>query len=285
MLDARIIINVNNRPHAHHNGISGNFIVPAREPGEEFGLLVIYGARELQDVGNNIKTEHWPSSISVAMDVLEMNSDAAAHSNGTSKGAMKWGLLLCEANPDIPKALLLALDEERTFLNENRPEVKQRRDLKTRMMLTLSVYEPGVAEKLQELSDTVSTLRKKFTAYCRTLVTKEEIARAKNNLQTEDQRLVSEGDKMWAGNAAAKLNIGELHTSACIRLGQERPGWCYVPKQLVDCPGCGAKIAENILACPQCHGWLDEGIEELRAMPPKKRKAKMYPEVLEDARA
>jgi hypothetical protein len=284
MLDARIIINVSDQPHAHHNGISGNFIVPGRQPGEEFGILVIHSARELQDVGNNIKTEHWPSSTSVAEDVLEMHSDAAAHSPGSPKGAMKWGLLLCQANPDIPKELVQALDAERMFLNDNRPEIKQRRDPKSRMMLSLNIHEPGVAEKKQELANAVLREREKFTAYCRKLVTKAEIAEAKKNLQFEDQRLVAEGDKMWAGNAAAKLNIGEPHNRACIRLGQERP-WCYVAKQLVDCPGCGAKISENILSCPACHGWLDEGIEELRAMTAKKRKAKMYPEMMEPASA
>ena len=282
MLDARIVINVNDQTHSHHNGISGNWIVPGKKPGEEFGILVVHSARELQDVGNNIRTEHWPSSTSVAMDVLEMNSDAAAHSPGAPKGAMKWGLLICEAQPDIPRALLEAINTEREYLNEHRPEIKQRRDQKTRMMLATSVDEPGVAEEKAKLAAAVVKEREKFTAYCRTLVTKAEIATAKKNLQIEDQRLIAEGENMWAGNDYAKRQISELHKRACERLNQERD-WCHQSKQLVECPGCGKNIQENILACPYCHGWLDEGIEKLRVMPPKQRKQKMYPEVLEAA--
>ena len=277
MLDARIVINVSDQEHLHMNGLAGTFIVPAKKPGEEFGLLAIYNAHEIQDVGNQAKTEHWPSSVSIALDVLGKNSDAAAHTPGAPAGAEKWGLLLCEAAPDIPKDLLEAIDKERAFLNDNPPEIKQRRDRKTRMMLATTVDPPEIAEEKEKLAKQVTRLRAKFTEDCRKLVTKAEITRAKQHLQTEDQRLVSEGDTMWAGNEQAKRNISELHKKACIRLGQDRP-WCYTAKQLVDCPGCGAKISENILTCPACAGWLDEGIEELRAMKPKDRALKMYPE-------
>lgn len=277
MLDARILINVSDQPHAHHNGLSGNYIVPGRDPKHEFGLLVVYSAHEIQDVGNQAKTEHWPSSLSVALDILGKNSDAHAHTQGAPAGAEKWGILLCEAAPDIPKELQAAIDEERVFLNENPPEIKQRRDRKTKMMLATTVDAPEVAEKKQELADRVQSLRAKFDDYCRKLVTKAEVAQCKKNLQIEDQRLLSEGDQYWAGNDQAKRNISELHKNACRRLGQERP-WCYIAKQLVSCPGCGAMIAENILTCPSCTGWLDEGIEELRALKPKERALKMYPE-------
>ena len=277
MLDARIVINVSDTPHAHHNGLSGNYIVPAKGDKQEFGMLLVYSAHEVQDVGNQAKTEHWPSSTSVAQDILGMNSDAMAHSQGSSSGAEKWGILLCEAAPDIPKELQQAIAEEVIFLNENPPEIKQRRDRKTRMMLATTVDPPEIAEKKQALSDKVAELREEFKAACRKLVTRAEVNKAKHNLQTEDQRLVSEGDLLYAGNEAAKRNINELHKGASRRLGQERP-WCYLVKQLVDCPGCGAKIGENILTCPSCAGWLDEGVEELRAMKPKDRALKMYPE-------
>jgi antitoxin component HigA of HigAB toxin-antitoxin module len=276
MLDARILINVSDQPHAHHNGLSGNYIVPAKGE-KEFGILVVYSAHEVQDVGNQAKTEHWPSSLSVALDILGKNSDAHAHTQGAPAGAEKWGIFLCEAAPDIPKELQQAIDEERVFLNDNPPEIKQKRDRKSKMMLATTVDAPEIAEQKQALSDRVAELRQKFEDYCRKLVTKAEVAQAKKNLQVEDQRLVSEGDQYYAGNDQAKRNISELHKGACRRLGQTRP-WCYVAQQLVACPGCGAMIAENILTCPQCTGWLDEGIEQLRVMKPKERAMKMYPE-------
>lgn len=278
MLDARIVINVSDTPHAHHNGLSGNYIVPGRDAKHpDFGMLVVYSAHEIQDVGNQAKTEHWPSSTSVAMDILGKNSDAHAHTNGAPAGAEKWGIFLCEAAPDIPRELQEAIAAELTFLNDNPPEIKQKRDRKTKMMLATTVDPPEIAEKKQHFAERVTELREKFNDYCRKLVTKAEVAQAKKNLQIEDQRLVSEGDMMWAGNEQAKRNLSELHKAACTRLRQERP-WNYIAKQLVDCPGCGAKISENILTCPACTGWLDEGIEELRAMKPKDRAMKMYPE-------
>jgi hypothetical protein len=277
MLDARIIINVSDTEHLHMNGLAGTFIVPAKKPSEEFGILAVYNAHEIQDVGNQAKTEHWPASLSVALDILGKNSDAAAHTAGQPAGAEKWGLYLCEASPDIPKDLLAAIDEERAFLNDNPPEIKQKRDRKTKMMLATTVDPPEIAAQKEKLAERVTRLRQKFTEDCRKLVTKAEVTRAKQNLQKEDQRLVSEGDTMWAGNEASKRNISELHKKACARMGQQRP-WCYIAEQLVDCPGCGAKIREDILTCPSCTGWLDEGINELRAMKPKDRAVKMYPE-------
>jgi hypothetical protein len=277
MLDARIVINVSDTDYGHHNGLSGNYIVPAKKASEEFGLLVVYSAHEIQDVGNQAKTQHWPSSTSVALDIIGKHSDATAHTLGAMPGSEKWGLLLCEAAPDIPKELTAAIEEEIIYLNENPPEIKQRRDRKTKMMLATTVDPPEVAEKKEQLAAKVEEERKKFKDYCRKLVTKAEVATAKRNLQIEDQRLVSEGDQYWAGNEQAKRNISELHKGACRRLGQARP-WCYIPEQLVDCPGCGAKIRTDVLTCPQCSGWLDEGVEELRKMKPKDRAVKMYPE-------
>jgi len=277
MLDARIVINVSDTEYAHHNGLAGNFIVPAKKDGEPFGILVIYGVHEIQDVGNQAKTQHWPSATAVAFDVVGRNSDATAHTLGTAGGAEKWGIMLCEASPDIPKELQQAIEEEQLYLGENPTEIKQKRDRKTKMMLAYCIDPPEVKEQKIKLSAKVAEMRGNFHRYCRTLVAKKEVDFAKQHLQLEDQRLVGEGDLLWAGNEAAKRNISELHKGACRRLGNERP-WCYVPRQLVGCPGCGAMIAGNILMCPQCQGWLDEGVEELRAMKPKERALKMYPE-------
>jgi hypothetical protein len=277
MLDARIVINVRDTPHLHSNGLAGTFIVPERKPEEAFGILVVYNAHEIQDVGNQAKTEHWPASLSVALDIVSRNSDATAHTQGSVGGAEKWGLLLGEAAPDIPKELLAAIDEERAFLNDNPPEIKQRRDRKTKMMLATTVDPPEIAEQKETLARRVEKLRNKFTEDCRKLVTKAEVAQARANMKIEDQRLVAEGDKLEGGNELSRRNIGELHIGACRRLGQTRK-WCYTPEQLVACPGCGAQIREDILTCPQCAGWLDEGMEALRGMKPKDRALKMYPE-------
>lgn len=277
MLDARIVINVRDTPHLHANGLAGNYIVPEKKADEEFAILVVYNAHEIQDVGNQAKTEHWPSSLSVALDILGKNSDATAHTQGAVGGAEKWGLLLCEAAPDIPKELMTAIDEERAFLNDNPPEIKQKRDRKSKMMLATTVDPPEIADQKNKLALRVEKLRNKFTEDCRKLVTKAEVAKAKLNMKVEDQRLVAEGDKLQGGNEMSKRNLGELHMGACRRLGQTR-AWCYTPEQLVACPGCGAQIREDILTCPQCTGWLDEGINELRALKPKDRAMKMYPE-------
>jgi hypothetical protein len=277
MQDARIVINVSDVDYSHSNGLSGLYIVPAKKKDEAFGMLVVYNAREIQDVGGNKQTTHWPSATSVASDVLGKNSDATAHVLGARGGSEKWGILLCEANPDIPRELLQAENAQIEFLNTNRPDIKQKRDPISKMMLATTVWPPELTEQVIELSERVEKLRAKFEAECRKLVTKDEVARAKRNMQIEDQRLVSEGDTLWAGNELAKRNINELHKAACRRLGQQRP-WSYIAMQLVDCPGCGANIHEDILTCPACGGWLDEGIEQLRAMKPKDRAVKMYPE-------
>jgi len=123
----------------------------------------------------------------------------------------------------------------------------------------------------------VAKLKARFEKECRGLVTKEEIARAKKNLQIEDQRLVAEGDQIQAGPEAGRANLNEIHKRACRRLGQSRV-WCYVAEQLGPCPGCGAQIRENILTCPSCAGWLEEGISNLVKMSPKDRARAMYPE-------
>lgn len=277
MSQARIIINVSNQEHSHANGLSGTWLVPAKSANEEHATLVVYPTPEIQDIGDNRRTVHWPKVSSLAMDIVGLRSDAAAHSPGSPGTKEKWGLLLCEAEPDIPKELLNAQEEELNFLNENPPDYKSRKDKKTGAIVMVNVEAVEISEQKQKLSNTVVKLRRKFEAECRKLVQQSEIDRAKANLAREDARLVAEGDAIWAGPETGRANINEIHKRACIRMGQERP-WCYVPQQLVDCPGCGAKIKEDILSCPACSGWLDEGIKELRSMKPKDRAMKMYPD-------
>lgn len=278
MSQASIIINVSNQPQVHSNGLSGTHIVPGRKEKEEFAVLVVYPTPEIQDIGEGRKVVHWLKAAPLAKDIVGLRSDAAAHTHGSTGTKEKWGLLLCLAEPDLPKELVAAIETEGEYLNMNLPDVRYKRDPETKATVAVNVEDPEVQERKQELSDEVVRLRTEFEAECRRLVTKGEVLKAKRNLQLEDQRLVAEADRMWASNRPAdRESINEIHQGACTRLGQERP-WCYVPQQLVDCPGCGAKIKENILQCPSCHGWLDEPIEVLRRMPPKERSMKMYPE-------
>jgi hypothetical protein len=276
MSQASIVINVGTQEQIHSNGLSGTWIVPPKPPKDEFGILVVYPTPEIQDIGDGRRVMHWLKSRPLAMDICGMRSDSAAHGLGVSGNKEKWGLLLCEAEPDVTKELLTAIEEEIQYLNDNPPDVKMRKDAKSGAIVAVNLYEvPGSMEKHVELALTVQVLREEFVKECRGYVTKSEIARAKRNLLMEDQRLVAEGDRMWA-RPTEQQNINELHRKACERLGQERP-WCYVPQQLTDCPGCGKKIQDNILVCPHCNGWLDEGIHVLTSMEPKQRAIKMYP--------
>lgn len=276
MSQARIVINISEFEQPHSNGLSGTHIVPAKKQNEEFGMLVVYPTYEIQDIGDQRRIGHWLKATPLARDIAGERSDAAAHSPGTRGGKAKWGILLCEAEPDLPRELVKALETETEYLNMNMPDVKYKKDPESGAMCAVNVEPVSVQEKKIELSGIVQDLRAKFEAYCRSLVQKKEVLGVRQVMTIEDQRLVSEGDRMWA-RPTEQQNINELHRRSCSRLGQDRP-WCYVPIQMIDCPGCGDKIKENILSCPKCGGWLDEGIEKLRAMEPKKRAEIMYPE-------
>jgi hypothetical protein len=278
MSQAAIVINVSTKDHMHHNGLSGQWTVPGRKEKEEFAILVVFPTPETQDIGENKKTIHWLKARPLARSIVGLDSNAAAHTFGDTGTKEKWGLLLCEAEPDIPKQLLAAIEAEMEYLDENRPDYKYKFDNKWKATVVTDVSSDSIKAKKIELSEAVEILRADFVDECRKLVQKKEVLKAKRAVQVECQRLVAEGDRMWA-NDKERPNINELHHWGCTELGVERP-WCYQPQQLVDCPGCGAKIKENILSCPNCSGWLDEGIEVLRAMPPRERKIKMYPNQL-----
>lgn len=278
MSQASVIINVSNQPQTHSNGLSGTWVVPGKKQGEDFAILVVYPTPEIQDIGNQRRIMHWLKAAPLAMDIIGLRSDAASHGQGSPGTKEKWGLLMCEAEPDLPKELILAFEEEIEFLNHNMPDVKMRKDGQTGAVVAVNIEDLSVKTRKIELSINVQTLREMFEDDCRKLVQRSEVQLARKHLLIEDQRMVAEADKMWAsGKDAQRSSINELHQGSCTRLGQERP-WCYVPQQLVDCPGCGAKIKENILSCPACGGWLEEGIKELAALHPKQRAPKMYPE-------
>lgn len=276
MSQASIVINVSNQDQIHSNGLSGIWIVSGKKHNEEFAVLVVYPTPEIQDIGDGRSVVHWLKAHPLALDIVGMRSDAAAHGVGVKGNKEKWGLLLCEAQPDLPKDLMKALEAEMEFLSKNPPDVRYKRDPEHKIPVAINIDSPEVLEKKLELSAEVELQREEFVKYCRTLVQKKEVTLAKKNLMAEDQRLVAEGDRMWA-RPAEQANINELHRMACNRLGQERP-WCYQPMELVDCPGCGAKTKPNVLRCQHCQGWLDEGIKALADMDPKERRVKMYPD-------
>ncbi len=276
MPQCSIIINVSDQPHLHSNGLSGQYIVPAKGE-DDFGLLVVYPGREIQDRGNNNKDIHPVEARILALDIIGAASDASAHVLGSRGGMEKWGLLLSAAEPELPQELEVAMRAEREYLDANPPDVKFRKDQRLNINVAVNVEADSIKAEKIKLSSAVLKLRSEFESGCRKLVSKGEVTKVKQALQLEDQKLISVGDAMYAQGEQARKNINELHQRACRRSGQTRP-WCYTPEQLVDCPGCGAKIKENILSCPQCSGWLDEGIPELHAMKPKERAQKMYPE-------
>jgi hypothetical protein len=276
MSQAAIIINVNDQEQSHANGLSGNWTVLGKKKGEEFALLVVYPTPEIQDIGDERRVVHWLKAKPLARDIVGLRSDAASHGTGDLGTKEKWGLLLCEAEPDLPRELTNAIEEEMEYLGKHRPTYRMVKDEETKAVVPETNEKEAVIAKKQELSDRVVRLRREFEADCKRLVTKAEVQRAKKNLMIDDQKLVAQADRMWA-RPAEQQNINELHRAAAARLGQERP-WAYIPLQLIDCPGCGAKIKENILSCPHCAGWLDEGIEVLLRLSPKERSMKMYPD-------
>jgi hypothetical protein len=275
-MQARIIINVSETPQLHSNGLSGTWIVPGRTAGEEYGMLVVYPTPEIQDIGDERRVSHWLKATPLARDIVGLRSDAAGHTHGSPGTKEKWGLVLCEAEPDISRELEKAIEEETIFLTDNVRPVRMVKSKKDNGAVVAVNEDIDIREQKQALSDAVRHAREEFEKACRQLVTKKEIMTAKRSLQVEDQRLIAEADQMWA-RPAEQANINELHRNACRRMGQERP-WCYVPTQLSACPGCGENIRENILSCPKCGGWLEEGVEKLRAMDPKQRARIMYPE-------
>jgi len=69
------------------------------------------------------------------------------------------------------------------------------------------------------------------------------------------QRLVGEGDTMWARGHSFR-EISDLHRRAAIALGVERE-WAYVPLRMNDCPACGEKVKPGVAVCRHCRAILD----------------------------
>ena len=84
----------------------------------------------------------------------------------------------------------------------------------------------------------------------------DELQVAKQRRDAFYQRLLQDGDTMWARGHSFR-EISDMHRRAAIAMGAERE-WAYVPAQLQDCPLCGEKVKSGVAVCKHCHGILNE---------------------------
>jgi hypothetical protein len=84
----------------------------------------------------------------------------------------------------------------------------------------------------------------------------EELASASARRDGFYQRLITEGDTMWARGHYFP-EISDLHRRAAIGLGVERE-WAYVPMRMNECPACGEKVKIGVAVCRHCNAILDE---------------------------
>ena len=85
--------------------------------------------------------------------------------------------------------------------------------------------------------------------------TPEELATAAARRDAYYQRLITEGDTMWARGHSFR-EISDLHRRAAISLGVERE-WAYVPMRMHECPACGEKVKPAVAVCKHCGAILD----------------------------
>ncbi|HEY6466071.1 MAG TPA: zinc ribbon domain-containing protein [Candidatus Acidoferrales bacterium] len=85
--------------------------------------------------------------------------------------------------------------------------------------------------------------------------TSEELAQATERRSVYYQKLIAEGDIMWARGHSFR-EISDLHRRAAISLGVERE-WAYVPMRTTECPACGEKVKTGVAICRHCHAILD----------------------------
>ena len=85
--------------------------------------------------------------------------------------------------------------------------------------------------------------------------TAEELAAAVARRDAYYQKLIGEGDVMWARGHSFR-EISDLHRRAAIALGVERE-WAYVPMRMNDCPACGEKVKPSVAVCKHCGAILD----------------------------
>jgi len=268
MAQAAIIINTSDLSFTHGNGLSGQHVIPAKTPDEDFGILVVYPTPEIQDIGDERRTVHWLKSTPLAKDICGMRSEDGKYT--------RLGVLFCNAEPDLPKELLAAIEEEMELLNDNPPDVKYRKT-KEGVMAAINVEDPDVRKAKIRLSATVQKERQKFEKYCRSLVTKEEVALAKRTMLETAAKLVSDGDTLWAGNEMDRRNISELPKWACRLLGLSRP-WCYLAQQMEPCPGCGKPNPVGVITCGSCGAVYDREMADYAKMSNAEKARSLYPD-------
>jgi hypothetical protein len=83
----------------------------------------------------------------------------------------------------------------------------------------------------------------------------EELSAAAARRDAFYQRLVTDGDTMWARGHSFR-EISDLHRRAAISLGVERE-WAYVPMRMADCPACGEKVKPGVAVCKHCRAILN----------------------------
>jgi hypothetical protein len=284
-----LVINVGRLEQTHDNGALGSFTVPPPPDGKRFGLLVIYPAKEIQDIGDKRTKTNDVGALSIGAAIvgigLSYNPDDGTRqiTHNVRNSREKYGLWLCDAQPDIPKGLAQAIEAEATYLNKHKPLVRYRileEGVGAGAICAENIYEPGEREKREKMARTVIIERDEFHEVCRGLVKQHEIKTAETNLYAEYGRLVAQADGMWQrpnDSERGQRSISDLHRNACIALGQERP-WCYTPQQLVDCPGCGGKIKDTIIKCGHCGAILDREFAEYAKMSRTERARLLYPE-------
>ena len=265
---ANIIINVSDIEIIHGNGLSGQHIVPPKKEGEPFGILIVYPTPEIQDIGDERRTVHWLKATPLAKDICGMRSSDGQYT--------RLGVLLCTAEPDLSRDLEKALEEEINFLNDNIPEVKYKKT-KEGALVAYNVETDDVRDHKIKLSKAVVQERNRFEKMCRTLVTKEEVAKARDSMLRTAAKLVADGDTLWAAGGDNHKNISELVKWACRLLGQERP-WCYIPVAQFPCPGCGKPCRENVITCPACGAIFDREIEDYAKMTNAEKARSLYPD-------
>ena len=85
--------------------------------------------------------------------------------------------------------------------------------------------------------------------------TPEELATAAARRDAYYQRLITDGDTMWARGHSFR-EISDLHRRAAISLGVERE-WAYVAMRMNECPACGEKVKPAVAVCKHCGAILD----------------------------
>jgi hypothetical protein len=83
----------------------------------------------------------------------------------------------------------------------------------------------------------------------------DELATAVARRDGYYQRLITDGDTMWARGHSFR-EISDLHRRAAISLGVERE-WAYVPMRMNECPACGERVKPAVAVCKHCGAILD----------------------------